>query len=150
MSFILYLHKTNVLRGYTGISLFVRLSIHVSVCLSICVQNISSCQSTGRGINPFTDKPWILGVCSTSLLKTLWKKEKLLVTSNFSFFLGLFYRFQELPSIFIKFESDVCKLFHFPPIRNIVVWDRVKSHLVTVLVYSLKAMNAKDSNSEYS
>ena len=35
--------------------------------------------------NPFPNKPWFLRVCSTSLLKTLWEKEKLLVTSNFSF-----------------------------------------------------------------
>ena len=36
-------------------------------------------------INPFPNKPWFLHVCSTSLLKTLWEKEKLLVISNFSF-----------------------------------------------------------------
>ena len=36
-------------------------------------------------INPFPNKPWFLRVCSTCLLKTLWEKEKLLVTSNFSF-----------------------------------------------------------------
>ena len=38
------------------------------------------------GINPFPNKPWFLRVCSTSLLKTLWEKEKLLLTSNFSLF----------------------------------------------------------------
>ena len=36
-------------------------------------------------INPFLNKPWFLRVCSTSLLKTQWEKEKLLVMSNFSF-----------------------------------------------------------------
>ena len=36
-------------------------------------------------INPFPDNPWFLHVCSKSLLKTLWEKKKLLVTSNFSF-----------------------------------------------------------------
>ena len=35
--------------------------------------------------SPFPNKPWILHVCSTSLMKTLWEKEKLLVISNFSF-----------------------------------------------------------------
>ena len=30
--------------------------------------------------NPFPNKPWFLCVCITSLLKTLWAKEKLLVT----------------------------------------------------------------------
>ena len=36
-------------------------------------------------VNLFQNKPWILCVCSTSLLKTLKEKEKLLVTSNFYF-----------------------------------------------------------------
>ena len=40
--------------------------------------------------NPFSNKPWFLRVCSTSLLKTLWEKEKLLVKSNFSFSLCVF------------------------------------------------------------
>ena len=35
--------------------------------------------------NPFRNKPWFLCVCSTTLLKTQWEKEKLLITSNFSF-----------------------------------------------------------------
>ena len=35
--------------------------------------------------NSFPSKPWFLRVCSTCLLKTLWEKEKLLVTSNSSF-----------------------------------------------------------------
>ena len=36
-------------------------------------------------LNPFPNKPWFLRVCSTSLLKTLWEQEKLLVTSNLIF-----------------------------------------------------------------
>ena len=36
-------------------------------------------------INPFPNKPWFLRVCTYNLFKTLWEKEKLLVTSNFSF-----------------------------------------------------------------
>ena len=43
--------------------------------------------------NPFPNKPWFLLVCSTSLLKTLWEKVKLLETSNFSFSLSVFYLF---------------------------------------------------------
>ena len=35
--------------------------------------------------NPFPNKPFCLRVCRTSLLKTLWEKEKLLITGNFSF-----------------------------------------------------------------
>ena len=40
--------------------------------------------SSFTNINPFPKKPWFSRVCSTSLLKTVWKKEKLLVTSPFS------------------------------------------------------------------
>ena len=59
----------------------------------------------------FPKKPCFSCVCITSLLKTLWEKEKLLVTSNFSFSHSVFYLFVELSAIFIKFEIVVCKLF---------------------------------------
>ena len=36
--------------------------------------------------NPFPNKPWFLRVCSTSLLKTLWEKGKLLVKEQFLLF----------------------------------------------------------------
>ena len=64
-------------------------------------------------LNPFPNKPWFLRVCSTSLLKTLWEKDKLLVTSNFSFSHRVFYLFGKLSAIFIEFEIVVCKLFQF-------------------------------------
>ena len=60
-------------------------------------------------LNPFPNKPWFLPVCSTSLLKTLREKEKLLVSSNFSFSHSVFYPFRELSAIFIKFKIVVCK-----------------------------------------
>ena len=63
--------------------------------------------------NPFPNKPWFLRVYIMSLLKTLWEKEKLLVTSNFSFSNSVFYLFGELPAIFIKLEIVICKLFLF-------------------------------------
>ena len=43
-------------------------------------------------VNPFPNKPWFSRVYSTSLLKTLWEKEKLLM-SNFSFSHSVFYPF---------------------------------------------------------
>ena len=69
----------------------------------------------------FPNKPWFLGVCSISLLKTMWEKKKLLVTSNSSFFHSLFYSFGKLSAIFIKLklsfanslnleESKICRL----------------------------------------
>ena len=45
----------------------------------------NSCCFLKVSFNPFPNKPWFLHVCSTCLLKTLWEKEKLLVTSNISF-----------------------------------------------------------------
>ena len=62
---------------------------------------------------PFPNKPWFFHVCSTNLLKTLWKMEKLLVTSNFSFSHSVSYSFGELSAIFIKFEMVVCNHFQF-------------------------------------
>ena len=44
---------------------------------------------------------------STSLLKTLWEKEKLLATSNFSFSHSVFYPFGKLSAIFINFKIVV-------------------------------------------
>ena len=71
--------------------------------------------------NPFPNKPWFLRVCSSSLLKTLWEKEKLLVTRKFSFSCSVFYPFRELPAIFIKLKIlSVGKSLKF------VVWERVK------------------------
>ena len=53
---------------------------------------------------------------ATSLLKTLWKKEKLLVMSNFSFSHNVLYPFAEVSVIFIECELFVCKPFQF---RNV-------------------------------
>ena len=66
-----------------------------------------------KTVIPFPNKPWFLRVCSRSLLKTEWKKEKLLVTSNFSFSYSVFYQFGELSAILIKFEIVLCKVFQF-------------------------------------
>ena len=47
----------------------------------------------------------LLRVCSTNLLKTLWEKDKLLVTSNLSFF----------PQCFLPVLITLC---YFRPMRN--------------------------------
>ena len=70
-------------------------------------------------LNPFPNKPWFLHVCRTSLLKTLCKKEKFLVTSNFSFSHSVFYPFGKVSTIFIKSEIVVCKLFKFGKLKNL-------------------------------
>ena len=70
---------------------------------------------------PFRNKPWLY-VWSTSLLKTLWKKEKLLVTSNFSFTHSVFYSIWELSAIFIEFKIFICELFQFGQVLKFVIW----------------------------
>ena len=77
-------------------------------------------------LNPFPNKPWFLRVCNTSLLKTLWEKEKLLVTSNFSFSHSAFYPFGKLSAILIRFQIVFSKLFDFWKSLTFVVWERVK------------------------
>ena len=82
-------------------------------------------------LNPFPNKPWILHVCSTCLLKTLWEKEKLLVTSNFSFSHSVFYPLREVSAIFIKLIIVVCleesKIRHrVNPFLNDKVFDLSK------------------------
>ena len=63
--------------------------------------------------NPFPLKNTFWRPWETNLLKTLWEKEKLLVTSNFSFSHSVFYLFGQLSFIFFKFQIVVCKLFQF-------------------------------------
>ena len=75
--------------------------------------------------NPFPKKPWFLRVCSTTLLKIPREKERLLVTSNFSFSHSVFYPCGELNAIYIKFEIVVCKLSVLKSLK-FVVWERIK------------------------
>ena len=72
------------------------------------------------------------------------------MTSNFFFSQGVFYQFEELFAIFIKFEIVVCKLFQFADnnfkfdenSKNLkfVIWKREKSqncHLETRKISNL-------------
>ena len=61
--------------------------------------------------NPFPNKPWFLRVCASSPLKTLWEKEKLLVTSNFSFSYSALYRCREHSAFFIKYKLSSANPF---------------------------------------
>ena len=72
-----------------------------------------TCKSGKITLNPFPNKPWFLRVCSTSHLKTLWGKEKLLVTSNFSISHSVFYSSEELSTIIVKLKIIACKVFEF-------------------------------------
>ena len=72
-------------------------------------------------VNRFPNKPWFLGVWSTSLLKTLWEKEKLLVMTIspfptvFSTLIGNFTPFSSNSKLssaksFSLEESKICRL----------------------------------------
>ena len=58
-------------------------AVKAGECVVITVMN--GLKLGTRCFNPFPNKSWFLCVCSKGLLKTLWEKKKLLVTSNFSF-----------------------------------------------------------------
>ena len=62
---------------------------------------------------PFPKQALLFTCLCTSLSKTQWQKEKLLVTSNFSFSHYVFYSLRVLSAIFIKLKIVVCKHFHF-------------------------------------
>ena len=59
-------------------------------------------------IKPVPNKPWFLHVCGTSLFKTQWKKEKLLIMSNFFFSHSVVYPFVELFDHFHQIQN--CRL----------------------------------------
>ena len=79
--------------------------------------------------NPFPNKPLFLHVCHTFLLKTMWKKEKLLVRSNFSFSHSFFYPFWRTFNHFHQIQN--CRL-QTPSVwksLKFVVWERVNQQL---------------------
>ena len=75
-----------------------------------------------NGHTPLAKQAWFLRVCNTGSMETRWEKEKLLLTTNFSFSHSVFHRFGEPPVIFIKLEIVACKLFQFGTVQNSVVW----------------------------
>ena len=94
--------------------------------------------STANLFKPFPNKPWFLRVCSTSLLKTLWEKEKLLVTSNFSFSHIVSYPFGELYAIFHKVKN--CRLHTLSVWKSLrfVLWKRVELAPDDKILYRFK------------
>ena len=54
-------------------------------------------------LKPLPKKPWFLRVCSKRLLTTLWEKEKLLISSDFSFSHSVLYPFNN----FLQFSSTL-------------------------------------------
>ena len=72
-------------------------------------------------VSPFSNKPWLLCVCNTSLLKTLWNNQKLLIMRTFSFCHSVFYPFKKkLFAIFTKFAIVICDFFQFGRVKNLL------------------------------
>ena len=67
------------------------------------VELIKICLCDLQQFSPFSNKPLFSRICS--LLKTLWEKEELLISSNFSFSNNVFfYLFGEFSALFIKIK----------------------------------------------
>ena len=85
--------------------------------------------------NPCPNKPWFLHVCSRTLLKTVWEKEKLLLTSNFSFSHHVFYPLGELSAILIKHKIVVCKMSWLGSLKFVIL-ERVNIASVIHILYA--------------
>ena len=79
-------------------------------------------------VNPVPNKPWFLHVCSKSLLKTLWEKEKFLITSNFFFSHSVFYSFGELCHFHQNLKLSSANSLNFVESET-VVCERVKGSI---------------------
>ena len=77
-------------------------------------------------VNPFSDKPLFLHVCSKSLLKTLREKEKLLITSNFSFSHSVFYPFWRIFHHFHQIQNYRLQTLSVWKSLKFVVWERLR------------------------
>ena len=82
------------------------------------------------------NKTLFLHVFSTSLLKTLWVKEKLFVTSNFSFSHSFFNPFREPFHHF--HQNNKCRLQTLSVWKSLkfVVWEWVKEQVCDRLIHS--------------
>ena len=79
-------------------------------------------------LNTFPNKRLFLRVCSTSLLKTLWKKEKFFVTSYFFFPHSILYLFWEISAIQQIRNRRLLTLSVWMSLI-FVVWERVNPAL---------------------
>ena len=100
-----------------------------SQCFSqLYIFSASKCGIVWSWVNPFPNKPWFLRVCHTSLLKTLWEEEKLLVMSNFSFSHSVFYLLKKnfVPYFHLFGNCFLQTLLVWKSLK-FVVWKRVNA-----------------------
>ena len=99
--------------------------LFVCLCLYILVSKYQITPLKNLILNTFPNKPLFLHVSSTSLLKTLWEIEKLVITSNFSFFHNVFYPLENSLPFSSKLELSSANIFHLEE-SKICSWERVK------------------------
>ena len=73
-------------------------------------------------VKPFPQDPWFLRPYKRRLLKTSWEKEKMLVTSIFSFFHNIFFFIKDINHYLSNIRFDVCKCFQYGQCLTCVVW----------------------------
>ena len=92
----------------------------------------------GKGLKEiFFERPFSKFV-QESFTKTLWKKVKLLKTSNFTFFRNVFYAIYILKSFNYHISVAVCSFFEFGTVSTWCIgeWLKLKLHILNFLKIS--------------
>ena len=123
------LGKTEKLLTTSNISAFLtfcRTSCHFHQIWNCCLQILSVRNSLkfviSERVNLSQTSPGFYVSAVYVFRKQCWKKEKLLIMSNFSFSHSVFYPFGELSIVFIKFEIIVCNFFQLGRVLNLSFW----------------------------
>ena len=112
------------------VCMYVCMCVCVCVCVCVCEQTMQDyvllLRKAMQNLTLSKTSPGFYWSASTSLLKTLWEKEKLLETSNFSF----------SHSVFLPFWKFLC---YFQILKGLkfVVWERVKKSNAIVNAFIL-------------
>ena len=69
---------------------------------------------------PFLKQALVFTCLKYNSFETLWEKEKLLISSNFSSSHSVFYPLEQLSAIFLESKIFVCLLFHFGTVQNLL------------------------------
>ena len=103
--------------------------------------------------NPFQNKAIFLCVCRTGLLETLWEKEKLLITNNFSLSCSVFNLLENFPlflSIFkLSSANSVWKSLKCAVWESVNIWLLCLPLAAIVILCTMKALSYKDTFSSY-
>ena len=108
------------------VCLYVRMFVCTYVCMYVCmyvclyVCNLFMGEKRSLNPSPHNDDFWRPG--GKSLLKTLWEKKKMLVSSIFFFSRNVFHPMEDNFYVFSNVQFVVCKCFQFGQAYNFVVW----------------------------